>query len=521
MLITCQIPLADARPFLIGNTHKLAAPNWPNAIPGTEFIRSFGPVRPRRRGGDKLWSGEGVYCDASRALRLPSMSAKDSAQSSVPGNSLNCEFRRYFSDGVALSRLEVGFSRRFTSRQPHADEHSQEENDEPFLPKRIRTRQGWRTQTAPPLDGVGCLRLLTDCMSIRTQLPSNEPGTFHELLTVDRPLAAHILRSTTSTRRDADPPGWWISSGQPVYYVQYFNHEVAGLPQLSKPVEVEGLSRLQLSHAAIWRHDRLVSIWFVEVSQNIDLDVARRLRICLLRLHAERQCLKLILRHITQGRIPIERGTEAGDRLQRYLSKSFSVFFAKQRFGIAQSEILASAYSYDALVSQDEGDALANQLRHVRRSVSMKVSNGLKSAAKREELAQTASYYIVDSPGVIIVDKRVQVGDVHAPITGVIGADNSVQNSFNTIQESSASEGTKEHLKALADAVAAMCRELPEDKAKVAARDLEMFTQEATSENPRRSVLEALGNGLKETAAAVSAVGPGVASLVHEVIKLF
>jgi hypothetical protein len=129
--------------------------------------------------------------------------------------------------------------------------------------------------------------------------------------------------------------------------------------------------------------------------------------------------------------------------------------------------------------------------------------------------------YVGGSVMVDSTDKSVHIGNVGGSITGVIGADNLIRDSFNTVQKSAAGPEVKAKLAELSNAVAELCKALPPDRAEEAARDFKDFTGEAVSKKPRRGVLEALGNGLSQAAQAVEKVGPPVATLVKAVIALF
>lgn len=118
------------------------------------------------------------------------------------------------------------------------------------------------------------------------------------------------------------------------------------------------------------------------------------------------------------------------------------------------------------------------------------------------------------------MDKSTQIGDVGGSITGVIGVDNVISESFNKIQGAAADDELKAKLTELTAAVAAMCKQLPPDQAQVAARDLQTFTDEATSATPRRSLLAAIGEGLSTTAEAVEKVGAPVVALVKAILLL-
>lgn len=118
-------------------------------------------------------------------------------------------------------------------------------------------------------------------------------------------------------------------------------------------------------------------------------------------------------------------------------------------------------------------------------------------------------------------DKSVQIGRMEGSFSGVIGADNAIQHSFNTVRSSGANDELKAKLIELTSAVEKMCKDLPPEQAEAAARDLDDFTGEATSQKPRRAVLEALGSGLSATAKVVEKVGAPVAALVKAILALF
>jgi hypothetical protein len=67
MLVCLQHPLADSRKFVNGYTGQLSRPGWPSPTPGIEFVRSFGGIQRRKRGGVLDWIGENAICEADGA----------------------------------------------------------------------------------------------------------------------------------------------------------------------------------------------------------------------------------------------------------------------------------------------------------------------------------------------------------------------------------------------------------------------------------------------------------------------
>jgi hypothetical protein len=117
--------------------------------------------------------------------------------------------------------------------------------------------------------------------------------------------------------------------------------------------------------------------------------------------------------------------------------------------------------------------------------------------------------------------KNVRIGNVGGSITGIVGIDSTITDSFKRIETSDADEQLKALLAQLVAAVSEVVKRIPESAATAAGRDLNDFTQEATSERPRKGVLEAFGNGLKRAAEVVGEIGGPVVKLVTAIVALF
>jgi hypothetical protein len=118
-------------------------------------------------------------------------------------------------------------------------------------------------------------------------------------------------------------------------------------------------------------------------------------------------------------------------------------------------------------------------------------------------------------------DKSVRIGDVGGSISGAIGSDISITDSFNTIDNSSASDDVKMVLRELLQASDQMAADLPQAEADQARRDVSTLIDEATSDTPRRSMIEAVGEGLLSVAKTAGAVGAPVITLVTQLVALF
>ena len=106
MLITIQFPFADSRKFITRDTQKLAKPSWLIPVPDRDFIRSFGVIRRRPRGGLTGWLGESYVCEANHAIRFQGLEPfKDDSGNLIK---FRVAFKRFYFDGLAVGKFEVG-----------------------------------------------------------------------------------------------------------------------------------------------------------------------------------------------------------------------------------------------------------------------------------------------------------------------------------------------------------------------------------------------------------------------------
>ncbi len=107
MLFVILFPIADSRSFLNADTGMLNRPFWPTPIPDQDFIRSFGAIRRRPRGGLAGWVSEAEICEANNALRFKQLNTHIDSESGtrIP---FRIAYRRFYFDGQAVAKFEVG-----------------------------------------------------------------------------------------------------------------------------------------------------------------------------------------------------------------------------------------------------------------------------------------------------------------------------------------------------------------------------------------------------------------------------
>ena len=114
---------------------------------------------------------------------------------------------------------------------------------------------------------------------------------------------------------------------------------------------------------------------------------------------------------------------------------------------------------------------------------------------------------------------EVKIGD-NATFNGDFAVGEMFLNSFNKAQTADTSDEIRTLLVRLHEEMATIAGQLPPERAKEAAEDLETFTQEATKENPRRKWWELSAEGIMGAAQSVGQVGKTAIGLVEKLLPL-
>lgn len=341
MFIAIQFPLVDCRAFVNSDTNRLSLPAWPLPMLDKEFIRASGIVRERPRGGLESWPGEEIYCSANRAIRFFPFLSRQRIKLGKDVSFI-CVFRRFLRNGEALSRVELGFLIR-------------EDRDPPqFF----------------PADSQDFVDLINGCLSIRVRIPSADGAdTTCELYKCREQLAKHYLQATTQRINSelAETEDWWLSPGNPLMLIEYKLNEMCELPKHAKPIIINTLDTGfsgSLNHYAIEKGGKRLGVWFLDISKD-NPEIIRRIRLHLFRIHAERECLKQILRLLILGSLQPRTRTEASNNLQWYLKDSTRSLSREARYGLSQSALLKEMLKVEDIVSRGERATLLAQLSRI------------------------------------------------------------------------------------------------------------------------------------------------------------
>ena len=348
MVFTLQLPLADLRPFLLEETGLLPLPQWPTAVPDTDFVRGFGAVRRRLRGGLNGWVGENVICEACNAAKFPSFPRRLVLKNDgieYPG-SQRIIFRRLYADGMCVAKFEAGCKIQL--------------DDLVYPPTVIN-------------------HLFEHICKVRVSITTgNSQRKNVSLIEAGNALAQSYLNATTSTsrRNDSMMQSWWVGAAAPMIVIDRSFYEQICLPYPAKSLPLQGCSGSSVSLIHIPLGGRHIETWILDSADadNSAKEKLREFRICLLRLHAEREILRKVLRTLAAKKVVIPAHTPSTDKLQRYLIEAIRRLtgLTKTATTIADSDLAPLVREIGEAFAPGERDALLQTVENLNMRLAVK-----------------------------------------------------------------------------------------------------------------------------------------------------
>ena len=509
MLFTIQFPLTDLRPFVAVPTDRLTVPAWLAPLPDRDFVRSFGALRRRPRGGLSGWLGESIICEANRAVRFQSIPPfEDQAGGKLK---FKIAFRRFYSDGLAVNKFEVGVAVwGFRNRQLSSDRSKEllyHLMDLPVvLPNPLQDDYRGR------LWQIG--HRLAELYATSSTCSHAARGRLGQIL--------HRLAELLGIRKPS--PDWWVQACEPVILVTFDERkEKLQIPFSGKPVPIRshdctGTQLATLSHHVIPREGQNLRLWMLGefgASEQI-----RQLRIFLLRLHTEETCFRHTLRSIATRKLVVAPRSAESDRLQHY----FNV--APRRIGTlnersnaaADTEVGKLAREARDYVMPGDRDALMEALKaiDIRPNIYRKTDDFLTKQVFIQELVMGHKIGEVQ-----MGDQFEMSGDFRGAI---INIKSRLENVTQTVNNAAAVDDlSKMELNRLLAELKEILEETPEDReeeAEAVAMAAEELVEKGTAEKPNKAMVRISGEGLKQAAQNLADVMPTVLTIAMQIVTV-
>jgi len=488
MLLVVQFPISDARPFASAATSRLDVPDWPDprTYGSPQFVRRFGPALARRRGPDAAWMDERFYCNARRAIAFPDLRTVR-LHAGEPVMMPVCLFRRLFCDGSrSVVRVEVGVG----------------------------------DHRSTPIDQLGprhVAPLIRDLLALDTEVFDQARGMVRAKLSEQGQRLARLYAFATSRRT----PGVistaemrLVQFGLPMAIAEFDDIELTGFPDEVAMVDSAIAGDAELGFLNLRTSWGPIPIWLLRRGTTPEAEL-RSLRLCLMRLHAERECLELVIGHIASERIAIEPGTDAGDRLERYLDDSTRLVQKDRTRAVQQSQIVSAMSASERVETPFATDVLSDRIAGIKRQVRIKVER----YANERGASRAVTQVTVESGGVYVNEGvYAPQGNFYGTVVGKVIADQ-ISGSFNTVANSPASTETKDAIASLKTSVEEMIPKLDnEADAKKAARSFETLSNEVASADPVEGIVKAAGETLVQIGNSVGELAKPISTAVNAVL---
>jgi hypothetical protein len=485
MLISLQFPITDLRWLLGLGDRRVKKPLWPYASPEGEFVRGHGPIKYRNRGGLDSWSGEDIFAGTKSGIKLEFGSPR-------------CVFRRFFYDGNWNARYEFGFISTIFSDIGSSETHSNS------------TSQIWTKPIRSILES-----------SVRIRKNASEIQ-FHE---IGKCAIDFFLESTTINKFKVEKSSSWAFANDPILVAE-LQTEMEGemFPSSFRTFECED-SSITLIHFWTFIKNRRVKTWVV-LNPNFENSFAREIRLNLMRLHSEKECLKRLLWGMRSGLIRIDKHTEQSDVVQRFLAKTISKLYGQTKRYQDQVSVRAYQIAHDCDRIIDEGGIQnfysAIEAFDFRPNIAKQISAVLEIDQKGTQgifgIGEFSNYFY-NIENLTMSKIEFQIGDGNV-FQGPFVVAEKIKNSFNNAQSGTENVELRDLLKNLVESVAKLQEKLETTDAEASAADVETFVNEAIRDKPRRSWLTMIGENLKNFASKVEEFAGPVAKVIEKIIAM-
>jgi hypothetical protein len=474
MLFTIQFPLADLRRFTEDGIYLLTRPAWPTAAPYEDFVRSFGPIRPRPSGGiDKV--GEHIICEAKRALRFDNLLPLEMKSGRV---NLRGAFRRFYFDGYVVGKFEVGIGVDIRNELSRFETEGL-----------INHILNLEVRVPNPLD------------------PLRQPYSC-KLIDAGEPLAHLYTLSTMKNSSGAKYDLGLVKSNTPMLIVVRKSSEKLEIPFWGEALPLE--YDFALSHFRVPIEGKRLDLWEFTLQPDRQYDrhnsqtrsLARRVRIVLSRLYAERVCLLRVLQAISSKKIIVEQDTALGsfienvasERLQEYLRYALRRIRRNRKKAeqISEHDIIELIKEFEDSISPGQRYQLIEAVKQL--DIRPNMPNIRRGS---EPFIRFGNFYSSE------INIRSVLDNVKQKIENATTVPSRLQDLVDDLSSS------------LED----VAKTNPHE-AEWIAKEACIVVEEAAKEKPNKKLLEISAEGLKEAAKAVPEVAPTITSIATQIVEL-
>ncbi|MDD9739695.1 hypothetical protein PVW47_07890 [Marinovum sp. SP66] len=491
-------PICDLRRYVGGSSTYLQRPSWTLPERHKDFIRALGGLKPSAEVGLSVkglsgWIMEPFVCDAKHGPKFHDLPAMHIAGGTCQWKIDN---RLLFFDGECSGRVEYHF---FLDLKGQTEAVSFDAINDFLCDMKLKFRkhEGEGKTEYDEVDFGRSGLLHANALAART-VARNKFLELHEIrknIKFMRPSIVHVI--------------------EPGEMLDFRGDFIKVKNTISKYLEVY--------------HDRVrvfsnidIPVWAILTKDKLNGRDLRDLVLYLRRLHAEYECIKVLLRAVESGAIPTEGGVLPEDFEEYLLEVLGRVRSAEQRFdrvgGFAPDEqaSLPKIADLASISIHDLDPTLHRQIQVALRRAKFKWKSNQNQILAALKVLEERSVNVNFNVRNLNVDNSQNVSNSTGIVQTQAGRDAQVNldKSFNGFQEKTSSA---EVVQAIADLKELLDQAIETGEVKdpeSVARDFDDMAQEAASEVPRKQKIEFNGKmivgALKESSSLISAISKAV-----------
>ncbi|MNJ87436.1 hypothetical protein D3C87_49560 [compost metagenome] len=292
MILFLQYTLTDSRHFTIHKKTALNRPQWPSPKPYGEFVRSTGAIVERRKQGLESWVGENYVCQIRNGLRVPSLyTLSNGARVRIISKHM------YAGDRNVLTKYEFVFNVKLSNSGNKVGHDLMKVIINEVLMLKMEVRM------------AGIYEAVT---------LNNLPKYLVDF---------HYQNSTSNLGKErGEGKNNLIACTPQLYFYLDKEEKVDGL--LNNYKKIGNISSIADLYGA-WHNYRNspIRIWIHHrYRRSAKIPENRALRMTIMRLHSEYECLKNLFLAISSELIDVEKNSYLSDELQEYFNTAIRTF---------------------------------------------------------------------------------------------------------------------------------------------------------------------------------------------------
>lgn len=475
MLIVVQFPMADARGLSPDPAVRLSRPDWGNieTFGNPWFVRHFGSVVDRRRPADTAWVDERFFCQAGRAIALTGLQGS---------RAIRCAFRRLFvADGRVVVRVEVGLATKAPAGLTPAALIATAQSA-----ARLTSQVGEDGKAGPPRALIGQGRRL-----------------------------ARLYGYATTKKGNAVEFGRLVEPGSPMMVVELHRKEPFRPPDGTRRISRENAGGCDLAFLRMQTDLGSLPTWIMRRGR--DPALARSLRLCLMRLHAEQECLEAVMRLRERGTLGLEPESDSSRALQGYLKAATRHLSKDSWGGISQTAVLEAINAAEEVTPP----AARAGVRQALDGITFQIAEKTEAFLREREAKRSQEVYNVEPGGKLVKDSVTFDGSNNTFTNVSVVNARTMRDALVSLQQAPVSDERKLAIEELVKVATELVNQLPDEKAQAdVTRQVKLITSQAEEEDPIEGAVRGAGQVIVNVGQGVADLAGPIARAVNAVLSV-